>query len=202
MSRIHFLDSDAGVLIAGNLRDRPHAPPSRRASGRTVRDRAAGLPSTSASRASRSPGNLVVRVEPGLAQAGKMLAAAHTVAVAEAAQKLARIEHVSAWAGPRRCARSERSCDAGNCRSSTGAKSVLNPERAHLFADQAAMLAEERLRSARRHLGDRGHRRDHVAQAIDGAALHIDAEEQRRRRLSFWASRAGRAFARRARGCA
>ena len=53
----------------------------------------------------------------------------------------------------------------------------VEPERAYFLADQLAMFAEEFLRAGGRDLGYRRHRRDHIAQAIDRAALHIDAAE-------------------------
>ena len=62
-----------------------------------------------------------------------------------------------------------------------GGEVRIESERADFFADQPAMLAEELFRAGCGNLGHRWHRRDHIAQAIDGAALHVDAEEHRRR---------------------
>jgi hypothetical protein len=62
-----------------------------------------------------------------------------------------------------------------------GGEVRIESERSDFFADQPAMLAEELLRAGFGNFGHRWHWRDHIAQAIDGTALHVDAEEHRHR---------------------
>ncbi len=183
MPLIHFFESDAGVLSPvtcgiGGMRHH-HEGQARDAAC----DRDAGLPSTALPLLVDGR-QLVVRIEVGAAESGKVLAAAEHAAVAQAAQKCARVGDGFLRRLARQCANPARSSTLRIARSNTGAKSVLKPSartsspirrpcRRKSFFDPAAAT------SAHRRDG-----RDDVAQAIDRAALHVDAEKHRRGRWS------------------
>ena len=60
-----------------------------------------------------------------------------------------------------------------------GGEVGIESKGANFFANQSPMLAEHLLGSGSSDIGDRGRWSDGVAQAVDRAAFHVDAEEQR-----------------------
>ncbi len=115
-------------------------------------------------------------VEAGFSQAGKMLSAAENAAFAQSAQEVARIENGFVL-------------KAGGCtRPHDGPRGIgrkvenrrevdIEAEGADFLADHSAMLAEELRALAGGDLGDRRCGRHRIAQAVDRASLHIDAQK-------------------------
>ncbi len=120
-----------------------------------------------------------MRIERGLAQSGKMFAAAEHAGIAQPAQKLARVDHYLL-----RIVRNRPRTHHGS-RSLKGqvehrSKIHVEAQRAAIFADHASMLAKERPAARGKNLRRRRRRAKHTAKPVHGAAFLVHASEKRR----------------------